>query len=173
MSKAGLFDDRRVELINGDIIEMPAQGHLHVLVISRLSRRLHTAFDPSSYWVAVQGTLRLTRYAAPDPDFHVFGVPEGTPQAHLPLPFLVIEVSDTTYTKDSGPKLRLYARVGVPDYWIVNVPADRVEVYRNPENPTGTRRGWRYADQKFYGRGERIAVLRRPQAVFPVDAILP
>ena len=58
---------------------------------------------------------------------------------------LVIEVSDTTYLKDSG-QLRTYcAAAGVPDYWIVNLPQDRVEL-SSPHNPAGKRSGWRYAD---------------------------
>src|SRR3954452_2088697 len=138
MSEAGVLDDRRVELINGDIVAMPALGHLHRLCISGISRLLLQAFG-APFWVVIQGTYIVSRYSAPDPDFHVFDVPVGTPDPQLPVPFLVIEVSDTTYTKDSGAKLRLYARADVPDYWIVNIPADRVEVYRQPENTSGTR----------------------------------
>src|SRR4051812_37492853 len=95
MAEAGVFHGRRVELINGEVIEVPAQGHLHRLAITRTSRLLLTAFGPTD-WVVIQGTLTLTRHWAPDPDFHVFDVPEGTPDDQLPVPLLVIEVSDTT-----------------------------------------------------------------------------
>jgi len=104
----------------------------------------------------------------------VFEVPEGTPEARLPrLPFLVIEASDTTYLKDSGPELRMYAQAGVTDYWIINIPERRVEVYRQPENPTGRRSGWRYAAQTFHSSGEQVRPLARPQMTFAVDAMLP
>lgn len=173
MSKAGVLDDRRVELLNGEIIEVFAQAHPHRLAISKGSRLLHQSFPPDRNWVLVQGTFRLSRYSAPDPDFHVFDVPEGTPDHQLPLPFLVIEVSDSTYRKDSGPKLRAYAAGNVRDYWIVNIPEQRVEVYRSPENPTRKAAGWRYAHNEFFTRGQQVRPLMRPDVSFPVDALLP
>src|SRR5205085_870434 len=103
MAEVGLFQHRRVELLNGEVIEVPAQAHAHRLSVSKTSRLLQTAFPPASCWVVIQGTLALSRFSAPDPDFHVFDVPEGTDEAQLPLPFLVIEISDTTYRKDAGP----------------------------------------------------------------------
>ena len=98
----------------------------------------------------------------------------STPDNQLPAPLLVMEISDTTYRKDAGPKLRAYARAGVADYWIVNLPLRRVEVYRRPENPTpGRRSGWRYADVSHFGPGQTVAPLLRPMISFPVDALLP
>jgi Uma2 family endonuclease len=171
-AEVGLFDDRRVELLNGEIIEVPSQAHPHRLSITRLTRLLIQAFDPSHYWVVVQGTLVLSRYSAPDPDFHVFDVPEGTPDDELPTPFLVIEVSDTTYLKDSGPKLRLYASAGVPDYWMVNLPKRQIEVYRQPENPTGRLADCRYASITTRRAGDLVTPLHRPDLTFPVGHML-
>ena len=85
----------------------------------------------------------------------------------------MIEVSDTTYLKDSTLKLRMYARAGIEDYWIVNLPEERVEVYRNPENPTGLKDGWRYASVTIHERGEVVSLLKRPKVSFQVDAMLP
>ena len=174
MAEAGLLDDRRVELLNGEIIEVPARATPHRAAVSKLSIRFADVFDRATDWVVIQGTLRLSRYSAPDPDFHVFNVPIGTPDDRLPLPFLVIEISDTTYAKDAGPKLRAYARAGIADYWIVNLPARRVEVYRRPENPIPTRRSsWRYADTTHHGPGAFVRPLVRPQVAIPVNAVLP
>jgi Uma2 family endonuclease len=174
MAETGLLDGRRVELIEGEIIEVPAQAHAHRLLVSKISRLLNAAFDPKSHWVVIQGTLALSRHSAPDPDFHVFAVPEGTPDDQLPPPLLIIEVSDTTYAKDTGLKLRAYARAGVQDYWVINVAARRVEVYRAPENITpGRRSGWRYADVTHHGPGGTVSPLLRPQLSFPIDAMLP
>ena len=172
MSELGFFGDRKVELLNGEIIEVPAQAHPHRLSLSRLSRLLNAAFDPGQFWVVGQGTLALSRYSAPDPDYHVFDVPEGTPDDQLPRPFLVIEVSDTTYLKDAGPKLRLYAWAGIPEYWIVNLPKRQVEVYRQPENPTGKLSDCRYASVTIYRVGETVSPLHRPQASFAVAQML-
>jgi len=121
----------------------------------------------------VQGTLLLPPHGAPDPDFHVFDVPIGTPDRDLPLPFLVIEISDTTYLKDSGPKLRMYAKAGILDYWILNLPKDRLEVYRQPEQLTSEPARWRYVQTVSFGRGERVSPLARPDLSFLVDDLLP
>src|SRR5256885_13101232 len=106
MSEAGVFDDRRVELIEGRIVPLHAQAHPHRWAISKGSQVLLANFPLDKYWVVVQGTLTLGKFNAPDPDLHVFDVPAGTAEKKLPKPFLVIEVSDKTYRKDSGIKLR-------------------------------------------------------------------
>jgi Uma2 family endonuclease len=172
MSELGFFDDRRVELLNGEIIEVPAQGIPHRLSISRISRLLHAAFDPSRDWVVLQGAVLLSRFSAPDPDFYVLDVPEQKPSAQLPTPILVIEVSDTTYRKDAGPKLRAYAKAGVPDYWIVNLVKQRVEVYRDPANSTDKPSGWEYASIRIHPSGAGVSPLRRPDLKFAVDQML-
>ena len=174
MAEAGLFDDRRVELINGEVIEVPAQATPHRAAVTNLSHLLLTAFPPPRMWVVIQGTLRLSRHDAPDPDLHVFDAAVNTPDDRLPPPLIVIEISDTTYRKDAGPKLRAYARAGIRDYWILNLPARRLEVHRRPENPTpGRRSGWRYAEVTHHGSGAEVRPLLRPEAVFRVDAMLP
>jgi Uma2 family endonuclease len=171
--KLGLLGDRRVELLNGRIIEMPAQAHPHRLALSKLARLFFSRFPPESHWVVVEGTFVLSKHHAPDPDLHVFDVPEGTPEADLPLPIIVIEISDTTYRKDSGAKLRAYAAGGVRDYWILNIPLHRIEVYRSPENPTGKKSDWQYADRAFFSYGQQVQLLARPDVSFPVEALLP
>jgi Uma2 family endonuclease len=174
MAEAGLFEGRRVELINGEIFEVPAQAIPHRASVTKVSQLLLAVFPPPGHWVVIQGTLPLSRHDAPDPDFYVVDAPVGTPDDQLPIPFLVIEISDATYRKDAGPKLRAYARAGVPDYWIVNLAARRVEVSRRPENLTpGRRSGWRYAEITHHDAGESVAPLLRPQVSFEVAAMLP
>ena len=172
MSELGVLDNRRVELLNGEIIEVSAQATPHRAAITNISDLLLPAFRGSA-WVVIQGTLRLSKFSAPDPDFHVIAAPVGTPDEKLPRPSLVIEVSDTTYRKDSGPKLRTYASVGIPDYWIVNLTRQRVEVYRQPTNLTARWSGWQYASVAMLGRGDRVSPLMRPDLDFAVDQILP
>jgi Uma2 family endonuclease len=173
MSEAGVLDDRRVELLNGEIIEVLAQANPHRLAITKGARLLLQHFPPESHWVVIQGTLILSKYSAPDPDLHVFDVPQGTPDRKLPLPLFVIEISDSTYRKDSGPKLRAYAAAGIPDYWIVNIPQQQVEVYRSPVNSTGKKSGWHYEQRELLSRGNQISPLSRPDLSFPTEALLP
>jgi Uma2 family endonuclease len=173
MSDAGVFDGKRVELIEGRIVRRQARSHAHRWTNSRASRAFLANFEPQKYWVVVQGTLTLGRFSAPDPDIHVFDVPEGTVEQQLPKPFVVVEVSDTTYRKDSGIKLRQYAAAGIQDYWIVNLKAQQIEVYRKPENPTGKTKGWRYADIGQFKKGDEVEFLAYPKILIAVDEIVP
>jgi Uma2 family endonuclease len=172
MSEANVFGDRRVELINGRIYRMPPQKTPHIAAIWKTLR----AFDRvclSTDWAFGQGTLRLDPYSAPDPDVLWLPVPPGTPQ-HLWLPPVVlVEVSETTYKKDSGVKLRKYAQAGIKDYWIENLNADRVEVHRDPRNPTGRLADCHYASVHHFKRGDTIPVAARPGVSIAVDDLLP
>ena len=173
MSAAGLFDGKRVELIEGRIFRVPAQAHPHRWAVSKATWAFRRRFDAKRFWVVVQGTLPLGRYGAPDPDIHVFAVPEGTAEEQLPKPFIVVEISDKGYRKDSGPKLRQYASSGIRDYWIVNLQERRIEVYRKPENPTRKRRDWRYADVQFFKPGQKVKLLEYPKIAIAVNELIP
>ena len=172
MAKAGVFGNARVELINGRIYRIPAQGNPHMLAISRAAKALFREASATE-WVIIQGTFGLDRFSAPDPDLLWLPVPEGAPEHEWPTPILLIEVSDRTYRKDSGIKLRKYAQLDVPEYWIFNLPADRIEVYRDPRKPTRRLADCHYAFVKHFFRGERISVLARPQVTLVVDDLLP
>ena len=174
LSEAGVFDDRRVELIDGRIVEMHAQANPHRAGVTKSNIALNRHFgDPTRFWLVVQGTYIIEPYDAPDPDFHVFDVPVGTPDRELPRPFLVIEVSHTTYKRDSGPKLRRYAAAGVRDYWIVNIAERRVEVYRDPNNPTGRKADWRYESVTHHAAGSKVKLLAFPKIALAVAEMLP
>jgi Uma2 family endonuclease len=170
MSEAGIFDGRRVELLDGRVVRMHAQNDPHMWCISKTNRALTRRLPEDQYWVILQGTLRLPPYGAPDPDVHVFQCPEGTPAKQRPSVALVIEVSDTTYKKDSGKKLRVYAEAGVSDYWIVNLPLRRVEVYRRP---TLERSRWTYLERVDHGTADSIQALALPGLTVAVSEIIP
>jgi Uma2 family endonuclease len=171
MSDAGILGSRRTELVGGRIRKMAPQEDRHMWSVSKITRLLVHATTPKDTLI-VQGTLYLDEYNAPEPDFHLFDVPVGTPRDRLPLPILVIEVSDTTYRRDCGSKLRLYARAGIADYWIVNLRENRIEVYRKPTNPTGKESDWRYASVDHLAKGEIVAMLKRPKIRFKAEAML-
>jgi Uma2 family endonuclease len=162
----------RVELINGRIYRTAPQGGRHMLAITRGAKTLLRVAGAGD-WVVMQGTLVLNRYSAPDPDLLWLPVPEGTPPHLWPDPVLVIEVSETTYRKDSGVKLRTYAYHGLPEYWIENLRADRIEVYRGPQNPTGRLRDCHYASVEHFRRGQSLTVSARPSVTLTVDELLP
>ena len=172
MSDAGVFGDRRVELISGRIYRVAAQKLPHAFAIARGTRVFATTV-PLTEMLFVQCTLRLDPVTTVDPDFMWIAKPLGTLDGEWGLPVMLVEIAGSTYRKDNGPKLRAYAHAGVPDYWISNLKSDRVEVYRDPLNPTGNVDDCRYATVTHHARGETIASLVRPEATFRVDDLLP
>ena len=129
-----LAPDDRVELLDGEVVWMNPIGRRHAGIVARLQDRLQQAVSQRAI-VWVQNPIRLTRQAAPQPDlcllaprrdFYCEGLPEAE---HV---FLVVEVADTTGEDDRKRKIPLYARAGLPEAWIVDIDADRIEVYRQP-----------------------------------------
>ncbi|HZZ41987.1 MAG TPA: Uma2 family endonuclease [Tepidisphaeraceae bacterium] len=176
MSDAGIFDvlgRKRTELIDGRIVRMAPQKSRHMSSISAIARLLIESTTRKDD-VVIQGTLYLPDCnSAPEPDFHLFDVPRQTPLHAKPKPFLVIEVSDQTYRRDSGSKLRVYAQAGIEDYWIVNLQLQRVEIYRDPVAVSGHEKDWRYAAVTYREIGQNVMSLRRPEISFPVADMLP
>ncbi|MFT3785288.1 MAG: Uma2 family endonuclease [Tepidisphaeraceae bacterium] len=171
MSEAGLFDGRRVELLNGRIYRMHAQATPHMAAVTAGIVQLQRIALPND-WVVVQGTLKLDKNSAPDPDLMLLPVPRGTPSENWPLPVLLVEVSSSTYKHDSGIKLRKYAMAGITDYWIVNLKTDQVEVYRDPQNPSGKLASCHYASRTDFNANQSIELLNRPGVTIAVADLL-
>ncbi len=130
LGEAGILnEDDRVELIEGELVEMAPIGGEHATIVSTLTMILARQCD-SSQLVHVQNPLRLDRTSEPQPDLVLARVVpgfRGVPNFKDAL--LVIEVSDSTYNYDRKVKAPLYARAGVPELWIVDCQNQRVEVH--------------------------------------------
>jgi Uma2 family endonuclease len=130
LGDAGILnEDDRVELIEGELVEMAPIGGEHATIVSTLTMILARQCD-SSQLVHVQNPLRLDRSSEPQPDLVLARVVpgfRGVPNFKDAL--LVIEVSDSTYNYDRKVKAPLYARAGVPELWIVDCQNLRVEVH--------------------------------------------
>ena len=172
MDRAGIFGDQRVELVMGRILKMHAQNYSHRTLLSRVNTCLVRRFPDEAFWAVVQGTLQLGKFGAPEPDFGILDVPCGTPEPQLPLPFLIIEISDTTYRRDAGAKLQQYAAAGIQDYWIVNATQEQIEVYRQPVGRTDAGVAG-YLERKVYKRGEAATCLRFPDFQIAVTHLFP
>ena len=135
MTEAGLFGDNpRVELIRGEIIDMPAIGTPHFVMVNRLTRMLVQAVGVRGI-VSVQNPLRLDDSSEPEPDIVVFKPRDDEYESGHPLPgdaLLVIEVADTSLAYDRTVKAPLYAESGIADYWIVNLQNRTVEIHCSP-----------------------------------------
>jgi Uma2 family endonuclease len=135
MAEVGLLaPDARVELIEGEIIEMAPIGKDHTSVVDQLNRLFVRAVGDDAI-VRIQGSVRLDRMSEPEPDLVLlrprndFYRSEFATGADM---LLVIEVSDSTLRYERDVKVPLYARHGVPEAWIVDLQSDRLLVYGEP-----------------------------------------
>lgn len=135
MAEVGLFEDSaRVELVNGEIIDVPPMGSLHAGTLYRVASALSAALGARAM-VRQQLPLRLNEDSEPLPDIAVVRPRSDHYTAGHPVAadvWLVIEIADSTLRYDRDIKTRVYARAGVPEVWIVDLRADRVHVYRSP-----------------------------------------
>ena len=135
LGEAGILtEDSRVELLEGELIEMAPIGGPHMAVVNRLNRLLVLAVGELGV-VSVQNPVRLPPHSEPQPDFAILKPRAGDAASAVPGPedvLLLIEVADTTLGYDRATKLHLYAKFGIPESWIVNLQSKCIEVYRDP-----------------------------------------
>jgi Uma2 family endonuclease len=169
MAEVGILGpEDRVELIEGEIIQMSPIGTHHATCVNALTRRLLQAVGDRAV-LSPQNPVRLLRDSEPQPDVVLLRPPERRYWEHTAEPpdaLLVVEVSDTSYRYDRYVKLPLYARAGIPEVWIVDLAHAVVEVFREP-GPAG------YTFAQRVERVGTIAPAAFPDAVVTVAEILP
>ncbi len=135
LAEAGVLQpDDRVELIEGEIIRMPPIGSPHASRVKRISYILHDVFEERVI-VSVQDPVRLNDFSEPVPDVALLKPRGDFYAARHPAPedvLLIVEVSDSTILTDRNVKVPLYARAGIPEVWLANLPKQVVEVYSEP-----------------------------------------
>ena len=167
--------DERLELIDGEILEMTPQGTRHATAVQLGTRALENAFG-EGFCMRSQLPLALDPRSEPEPDVAVV---RGTPRDYRdfhPLPantVLVVEISESTLAYDQLTKASLYARAQIAEYWILNLMDRRMEVCSRPEASTNAPFRWRYADIKTFEPGSQITPLAAPGASVAVDDLLP
>jgi Uma2 family endonuclease len=158
MARAGVLgEDDRVELVEGEIVDMTPIGSRHAASVNVLTRHFAIGCGTRAI-VQPQGPLRLGSGTELQPDLLVLKPDPDFYRAAPPGPsavFLLIEVGDTSITYDRTIKLQLYARAGIPEAWLVDLSLGRIELYREP-----TADG--YAVELVRHRGERVASLAFP-----------
>lgn len=133
-----LGPDDRVELLEGEILEMSPEKSRHAAAVDLAAEVLRAAFGPGRT-VRVQHPIALGDASEPEPDLAVVeGSPRDYAHAHPTTAVLVVEVSDTSLDYDRRRKAAAYARSGIAEYWIVNLVENRLEVHREP-TPNGYR----------------------------------
>jgi len=145
----GAFEDERVELIEGVLVTMSPNDPEHANPVQVLNYLLLPALLGRAL-VRIQLPIIAAHESEPEPDVAI--VPLGDyRRAHPERAYCVIEVANTSVSKDRNIKAPLYAASGFPEYWLVNVPEQVVEVFRAP-GPDG------YTQRACYGVGESIAL---------------
>ena len=169
MAEAGILsEDDRVELIDGEIVEMTPIGARHVNCVNRLTLLL-VEFSARRYEVSVQNPLRLDEEREFEPDLALLRERPGETVFSVPAAgdaLLVVEVAETSLERDRNVKLPRYARAGVPEVWIVDLGAERVELYARA-GATGS-----YAVARTYGREETVRSETVPGLVLDVVEVL-
>ena len=168
MGQAGILsEDDRLELLEGEIVEMAPIGSRHQATVDRLTR-LFSGRVADVVLVRVQGPVRLAEHSEPQPDVTLLRLREDFYASAHPGPedvLLVIEVSDSSTEYDREVKLPLYARSGIAEVWLVGLETEVVEVYRGS---TGTD----YELISESGRGQVLSPLALPALELAVDDIL-
>ena len=166
MGEAGVIaPEERVELIEGEIVAMSPidDRHLNGTILANfaLSHRLGTEVV-----ISVQNPLLLGEGSEPYPDLVVLRRrPGGYSRDSIAADVLLVEISDTTLRYDLGSKAALYARHGIPEYWVEDIPGDPIVLHRDP-TPEG------YRTVTSLGRGERLSPLAFPAVDLRTDDLL-
>jgi len=167
MAEVGILDEGdRVELINGEIIEMSPIGKLHVNRVNRITSIFKKLPDEKAI-LSIQNPISIAPYSEPEPDISLLAFKADFYEDELPKAenvLLVIEVADTSLGYDREVKKPLFANAGIPELWIVNIEDEQVEVYKNPQNGD-------YNSRQDFHRGDTIFIERLDFAV-KVDKVL-
>jgi Uma2 family endonuclease len=165
LADLGVFEGEKVELLRGRVVRMAPQGEEHAWVVQTLTSLLVEAFGR---WAAVRPALPLhaSEDSMPEPDFAL--VPKApVPGPHPARALLLIEVSLSSLRLDRLVKAPLYAETGSPEYWLVDVAAAELWVFRSPRNGQ-----W---EERFrLGPGDALRPVSFPEVEFPLrDFLLP
>ncbi len=168
MSEAGILrEDERLELIEGEIIQMAAIGTRHASCVNRLARRFSLIPEDLATF-AIQNPIQLTERTEPQPDVVLLQPRADYYATAHPIPsevLLLVEVSDSTVNYDRDVKVPNYARSGIQEVWLWDLEANCLEVYRFPT-------GNGYTSIQRFERGEIVSPLAFPDFQVSVDLIL-
>lgn len=162
-----------IELIGGELMVAEPQGAAHYTAIQKTAKALEAAFGPG-WAVRTQGPIGLDDDSEPEPDVAVVpGGPDDYALAHPSRPALTVEVAESSLGVDRQHKGSLYARAGLPDYWVLNLIDRVLEVYRQPAPDSAAPFGWHYTRCEVLDASTRVTPLAAPGSSVPVSRLLP
>jgi Uma2 family endonuclease len=162
-----------IELIGGELMVAEPQGAAHYTAIQKTAKALEAAFGPG-WAVRAQGPIGLDDDSEPEPDVAVVpGGPDDYARSHPSRPALTVEVAESSLGVDRQRKGSLYARAGLPEYWVLNLIDRVLEVYREPAPDSAAPFGWRYTRRELFDASARVSPLAAPGSSVPVSRLLP
>jgi Uma2 family endonuclease len=172
MIDAGIVGpEDRVELLDGLLVAREPQGARHAAVVAHIHSVLVKAFG-RGFHVREEKPVALDEVSEPEPDIVVVpGRPLDYLGEHPTRPVLLVEVAETSLAFDRRRKGALYARAGLGDYWVVNLRARVLEVYREPVIVVDDE--WRYDSVRLLRRNAIVTPLAAPRARIRVASLLP
>ena len=168
-----VHEDDPIELIGGRLVVKEPQHASHATACRLVTQALDRVFVGD--WDVRPGLpLALDPESEPEPDVSVvIGRPRDYLADHPARPVLVVEVSLSRLAFDRRHKASLYARAGIAEYWIVNLPERCLEVFRDPVAPAGPEDDWHYGGASVLRAGETVTPLAAPAASIPIADLLP
>ena len=163
---AGILDERRVELLKGEIVEMPPEGEPHAYFSSEAGEYL-TRLLGDRAMIRHSKPITLPNNSEPEPDIAIVQRLGREYLEHHPYPkniFLLIEYSDSSLDKDLDIKTKVYAEVEIVEYWVVNLSKRQLIVFRDAQDGE-------YASKSTFTGGS-IYPLAFPDVAVSVDAIV-
>jgi Uma2 family endonuclease len=167
IGEAGLFIGKRVELIEGQILYMSPMNDPHIVGLVYLTNEL-PLLAKGRYTVLVQAPLTLSNDSEPAPDCAIFlGSPANYKKSLSKNAILVVELSESTLRFDRTVKAKLYAAANIPEYWIVNLSDQQIEVHRDPTPDAG------YTSKTITKKGEKLSPISAPELIVEVEKLFP
>ena len=165
LDEAGVFGDARTELLDGEIIVMNAEYRPHAWVQNEFAYRLRRKLEEIESDLHVSSaSVRVSDHSMPRPDTVLTRQPRGEGAIPSASVALLLEVSSTTLKRDLGRKLAIYARAGIPEYWVANVGARVIHRMAGPNASD-------YAEQSEIAFGEPISAITIPGLTISTDGL--
>ncbi len=173
LAELGMFEGKRTEFLEGEIIEMPTMNSPHATALEVTYDALRDIFT-KEYAVRSQSPIELSENFEVVPDvFVIKGNARDFRDAHPQTADLVIEISDTTLSYDRNRKASLYAKFGIEDYWILNLKNQTLEVYRRPAEDENNFYGFGYEVKLTFDESKEVSPLAMPEGKIKVADLLP
>jgi Uma2 family endonuclease len=163
-----LTEEDHVELLEGVIVAVAPEGPRHSGVVELVVATLRAALGARAS-VRTAHPFDASEWSVPEPDIAVVsGTPRDYLDRHPSSAHLVVEVAVSSLPQDRLTKAPIYAASGVPEYWIVNLRQEQLEMFRSPDHAAR-----RYTVVEIAGRGDQVALASLPDVILAVTDLLP